>query len=134
MVIVAGWIFAWSVLAVSASEAGPAVDASRVLMCAASDVMACEATKSCTREFPENVNLPALVKIDTGRRRIEARDGSNRAAEIASTTRSEGQVLMQGAQNGRGWNIAIAEDTGRMSVVVVGDRVGFVVFGTCTHG
>jgi hypothetical protein len=123
-----------ALLGAGASAAAPIVDGSRPLVCAATDVMACEEAKSCTRELPENVNLPTFVRIDAGGRRIEAMDGSHRSAEIATLSRANGHLLLQGAQNGRGWNIAIAEDTGRMSVAVVGARIGFVVFGSCTQG
>ena len=134
MVKALAWAIAACLLGAGAGAAAPAIDGSRLLVCAATDVMACEDTKSCTRESPENVNLPTFVKIDAGGRRIEAMDGTNRSAEIATLTRAEGHLLLQGAQNGRGWNVAIAEDTGRMSVAVVGARVGFVVFGSCTQG
>ena len=133
MIATTGWMLAWSLLALQSPSAPTPYDGSRPLLCAATDVMACEDAKSCTRETPEAVNLPPFVRIDPARRRIEAVDGSNRSAEIATMTSSEGRLLLQGAQNGRGWNLVVAPDTGRMSVVVGGDRVGYVVFGTCTN-
>src|SRR5947207_15242812 len=129
------WMLTTTMLAFQATSAAPAprYDGSRPLLCAATDVMACEDTRACTREAPEAVNLPPFVKIDTSRRRIEATDGSNRSAEIATMTNADGRLVMHGEQNGRAWNVIVASDTGRMSVAVAGDRVGYVVFGPCTH-
>lgn len=45
---------------------------------------------------------------------------------------NDGRLIMQGAENGRGWTLVISEKTGEMSATVSDDKVGFVVFGTCT--
>ena len=42
------------------------------------------------------------------------------------------QLVLQGVENGRGWDIAINAKTGRMSAAGVGDDVSFLVHGTCT--
>jgi hypothetical protein len=122
-----------TLLAFQTPAPAPAYDGSRILLCAATDVMACEGGGACTREAPDEVNLPTFVRIDASRRRIDAVDGTNRTAEITGMTSSDGKLVMQGAQNGRAWNAIVASDTGRMSVAVVGDRVGYVVFGSCTN-
>jgi hypothetical protein len=135
--ITIAWLMTSTMLAFQPPAPAPATtptyDGSRPLLCAATDVMACEDTRACTRETPEAVNLPPFVRIDTSRRRIESTDGSNRSAEIASMTNSDGRLVMHGVQNGRAWNVIVASDTGRMSVAVAGDRVGYVVFGSCTN-
>ena len=51
---------------------------------------------------------------------------------IGSSTRNEGELLLQGVENGRGWSMAITEATGRMVISVAGDEIAFVVFGACT--
>ena len=44
----------------------------------------------------------------------------------------EGNIILQGVENGRGWSIVISEETGKMSATVAGDEIGFIVFGACT--
>jgi hypothetical protein len=127
-------MLAWSLIALQSPSAAPVYDGSRPLLCAAVEVLACEEnSRACTREVPESVNLPPFLRIDAARRRIEATDGSNRGADIMTVATVDGRLLMQGAQNGRGWNLVVAPDSGRMSVAVAGDRVGYVVFGSCTN-
>ena len=41
-------------------------------------------------------------------------------------------LVLQGVENGRGWDMAINTRTGRMSASGVGDAVSFLAFGTCT--
>ena len=41
-------------------------------------------------------------------------------------------LILQGVENGRGWDIAINTKTGRMSASGVGDAVSFLAFGACT--
>ena len=51
---------------------------------------------------------------------------------IQSVTQGEGVLILQGAQNGRGWSITITEASGE-AVATVSDPVsGFVLFGACT--
>ena len=47
-------------------------------------------------------------------------------------TQSEGMLILQGAQNGRGWTINITEASGEAVITVSDPLSGFVLFGACT--
>ena len=42
-----------------------------------------------------------------------------------------GQLGLDGSEEGRAWSMVIQEDTGTMSAAVAGNQVGFVVLGAC---
>ena len=50
---------------------------------------------------------------------------------IKNRQQIEGMLILQGAENGRGWSMTIDEKSGEMTLTVSGDQVGFVVFGAC---
>jgi hypothetical protein len=43
----------------------------------------------------------------------------------------EGNLILQGVQNGKGWTMVIAEGTGKATITASDNQVGFVVFGAC---
>ena len=53
------------------------------------------------------------------------------ATAIKNQQQLDGMLILQGAENGRGWSMAIDEKSGEMTLTVAGDQVGFVVFGAC---
>ncbi|PYN09318.1 MAG: hypothetical protein DME02_04135 [Candidatus Rokuibacteriota bacterium] len=100
------------------------------MVCAMSHVMECDDMGQCERRTPEAKALPRFVRVDTEKRSLSAVDGP-RTTEIKSVSRTEGRLLLQGGEMGRGWSAAIAEDTGLMAVAVVDHDVTFSVFGAC---
>jgi hypothetical protein len=48
---------------------------------------------------------------------------------IGGTTRNEGQLIFQGAENGRGWSASLSQETGKIAIAVAGDEVVFSFFG-----
>jgi hypothetical protein len=51
--------------------------------------------------------------------------------KIKNSERVDGRLILQGVQNGKGWNLVIIEGTGQMTLVVSDENVGFTVFGAC---
>ena len=100
------------------------------MLCALSHVVECDETGQCARRTPEAKELPRFVRADAAKRSLSATDGA-RTAEIKSVSRTDGRLLLQGGEMGRGWSAAIAEDTGLMAVAVVDHDVTFSVFGAC---
>jgi hypothetical protein len=45
---------------------------------------------------------------------------------------SNGRLILQGTQTGKGWSMVITEATGKMTLTASGEEVGFIVFGACT--
>jgi hypothetical protein len=130
------WIVGMGMLMVlaAAGAAGPAAaapfDGSAPMLCAAMTVMDCDPKGECSRRMPEEVNLPAFVRVDVPGRTLASPDGS-RTAEVKSVTRLDGSLILQGAQNGRGWTVAIVEESGKMSAGVADGEDAFAIYGAC---
>ena len=110
------------------------IDGSTNLLCAAQLAVDCGRDGVCEQGMPEGLNIPPFFALDLAADRIRAArpDGSEVDTAIASKTLADGQMILQGAENGRGWSATIAQDTGHLVVSVSAEDVAFVVFGACT--
>ena len=111
-----------------------AFDGSSPLLCATIEAIECSASEECTVGTPESVNIPQFLKLDFRAKQVEAvtQAKEKRKSAIKSLERVDGELVMQGIEQGRGWSIAISEETGKLSASIVGDQLGFLVFGACT--
>jgi hypothetical protein len=115
----------------SAVRAQQAYNGTKPMLCAMSHVVECDGMGLCERRTPESKDLPRFVRVDTTKRALSATEGP-RSAEIKSISRTDGRLILQGGEMGRGWSAAIAEDTGVMAVAIVDHDATFSVFGACT--
>ena len=53
------------------------------------------------------------------------------ASPVSAIEHINGNVVLQGAQAGRGWTMTIAEETGKMSSAISSGEEGWIVFGDC---
>jgi hypothetical protein len=125
---------------VSPSIAG-VFDGSKTLYCSLMDTVECLPGGECQEFEAEDVNLPAFIVIDFGKKTIRMAKGveNKRTSTIENRELIDGKLILQGAEDGveglrdgLGWSIAINESTGKMVLTGSGDDVGFVVFGACT--
>ena len=107
-------------------------DGSMPLLCATMTVQECEDTGGCQRRTATSVGLPPFIVIDVNKKLIHAPDQDGRTSPLKHLEHLDGRLVLHGGEEGRGWSMVIQEDTGTMSAAVVGDQVGFVVFGACT--
>lgn len=123
---------ALAAIASPASAAG--LDGTDPLICATAEAFDCAPNSQCIRDSPEAVNLPRFIRLDFAEKRAFTKrlSGEERVAEIMSQQSVDGRLVLQGVQLGHGWSMAISQETGAMSLAVVGAEIGFVVFGTCT--
>jgi hypothetical protein len=121
------WVAPYSVAAAD-------FDGSTPLLCAVMQAFECSPQEGCQASTAEIMNLPQFLRIDFEEREIEATraTGDTRTSSILHFERFQGNVIMQGSENARGWSMIIAEETGKMSASALGDGVGFLVFGACT--
>jgi hypothetical protein len=124
-------------LATPAAAQSPAAvqsyDGSKPLICAMMAMWECDGTGQCERRPVESRNLPTFVIVDAVKRTLVGMGPSEeRRAEIASSTRVDGRLILQGGDAGRGWSATIAQNTGKMALAVVDHDVTFSVFGACT--
>lgn len=116
--------------AVSAQE----MDGSSDIVCAVMDVVGCAEEGACIKGRASNFDLPAFMILDAKKKVMRAarEDGHDAVSPVKNMERDGDHLLLQGVENGRGWNIAIDTKGGRMSASGVGDAVSFLVFGACT--
>ena len=117
-----------------AANAKDVFDGSSELICATINVVACFDGSNCTRGQARTFDLPEFMTIDFKKKRIHVTyDGGSTEAEspIRNSEMSETQLVLQGVENGHGWSMTIHQDTGRMSIAVIGDEMSFAMFGVC---
>jgi len=113
-----------------ASAAG--FDGSQDLLCAPTDVAQCDQSARCERVSPSDVDLPAFIRLDFGKKRMVSLTDPPRESPIDEVHKREGLTILQGAQNGRAWSLVIDQETGRMTGSVADGEGAFAVFGACT--
>ena len=104
------------------------------LLCAIIQVIECGDSGDCHSVQPAEAGIPRFLKINFGKKVISATEESRikRMTPIENIRHAEGKIILQGAENGRGWTIVISKQTGRMSATVSDHQVGFIVFGAST--
>jgi hypothetical protein len=114
--------------------ASAAFDGSSPLLCVPIEIFDCGAGEGCIESSAESVSIPQFIRIDFGKKTAGGTlmDGAVREVGIDHMKRENGMLVLQGGQQGRGWSVAIGEDTGRMTLTASGDRFGFIIFGACT--
>jgi len=120
-------------LAAQGATAEAALDTSKPLVCGATHVVECAAMGECARGAPEAFNLPVLLRIDipNGVAESARAGGEKRKSAIASVTDADGVTVLQGVDGAHAWSGRIDRSTGGMTVVLAGDGLGYLVFGTC---
>jgi hypothetical protein len=130
----AGLGFAMACLALpfTASAAGK-YDGAKPMLCAITSMTECTADGKCERSAPQaGNNLPTFVRVDVKGKLLTDNDGSGRKTEIKVVNVLDGQLMLQGAENGKAWSIVIASESGAFGSSVVEDDGLFALFGHCT--
>ena len=108
-------------------------DGSAPMLCAVTAINECTADGKCERSAPQQGNnLPTFIRVDVKGRTLNADDGSGRKTEIKASSVVDGQLMLQGIENGKAWSMVIGAETGRWGGSVVEDDGSFALFGACT--
>ncbi len=104
------------------------------LICAVIEDHACSPGEKCVSGTAESINLPQFLRINFGERIItgDAGDGKVRSTAINHMVRVSGKFILQGIQDDKAWSMVITTTTGKMTLAVADEGVGFAVFGICT--
>ena len=111
--------------------AAPPYDGTKPMQCAISTVMVCSDPSVCVRGTAATVSLPPVLNVDVPQKVISGA-ATGRTIKITSVEREGGRLLLAGSESGGSWNLAIVEDSGAMSSVVLVRNGGFLMFGTCS--
>jgi hypothetical protein len=111
-------------------------DGSKPFVCALLQLTSCERGSDCEAETPESVNVPRFLFIDAAKSSIAGTRPSGKSLTAAIGRRQTlGDLLvLDGAEDALSWTVTVNRTTGDMSLGVVGEKIGFVVFGECTPG
>ena len=102
------------------------------LLCALTTIMACESVGDCERLRADEVNLSSFIRVDFKEMKIRIRKtGDERTTAIQSSTVVDGNTILSGGENGRGWSAVLSSDGERLNAAVVGDGGGFLLFANC---
>ena len=109
-------------------------DGSKPLICAVIETIECELGNACQRGEAENIGIPSFLKINFKEKLISStpESGPIRTTKIINMERLDGNLLLQGVQNGRVWGMVINEKTGKTTISASDGQAGFIVFGACT--
>jgi hypothetical protein len=86
---------------------------------------------SCTTSRPRSGGPPACV-VGAMPRAGEHADEGGRHASVRNGEHLNGNLIVQGGQDVRGWILTISDEAGKMSATIAADGEGFVVRGACT--
>ena len=104
------------------------------LVCATGQIVLCVEEDECYTVLPWDVGVPDFVIVDLKGKVLSTTKASeeNRNTAIASLSRSDGHIYLQGIDLGRVFSLVIDEATGRMTAAVARDGATVSVFGACT--
>jgi hypothetical protein len=116
------------------SVAAQGIDGKKDVVCAVMDVVACLEEESCLQGRASSFDLPEFIILDAKAKVIRpAYEGGEKAVSpVKNVERNGNHLILQGVENGRGWDIAIDTESGKMRAASVGDAVSFLAFGSCT--
>jgi hypothetical protein len=108
-------------------------DGSAPMLCAVTALNECTADGKCERTVPQTGNtLPTFIRVDLRAKTLSTTDGGARKTDIKGSSTVDGQLMLQGGENGKAWNMVVNSDTGRWGGSVVEDDGSFALFGACT--
>jgi hypothetical protein len=124
-----------TLFASSSVSAKSEIDGKANLICAAFDVMACVDGVRCSRGEARSFDMPEFMNVDFKNKTVhatyDAESEKTANSPIKNSEVSGNQLILQGVENNHGWTMAINQETGRMSLAVVGYEVSFSIFGAC---
>ena len=109
-------------------------DGKKPFVCALVDVSSCVPGHECARETADAIGVPHFYTFDVAKTEVGETSPSGstgRTSRIDRIDHPPGVLLLSGVEGDRGWTASIGEDSGKLSMAVIGDRVSFVVFGDC---
>jgi len=98
-------------------------------------VVACGEGPSCFHGLARTFDLPEFMFVDMKAKVVRATSESpfkkvDSPIKNAETTRNH--FILQGVENGHGWNMSIDRSSGRMTTTLSGELVSYMIFGACT--
>ena len=113
---------------VSTAACAVGMDGSKSIVCGVVEVVGCTETGQCAEGTSRSFELPHFLIMDAGKQAVRAAYETvhNDISSLVKNMETNGDhLILQGVENGRGWNIAINTKDGSMSASGVGDGNGW---------
>ncbi|MCK6405357.1 MAG: hypothetical protein L6Q60_04980 [Rhodocyclaceae bacterium] len=104
------------------------INGSKRAICTTEELRDCVAGAECLSGLPAEYGAPTSLRIDFAGKQVL---GERRKSKIRDVEKKDGQILLQGRELGYGWTIAIATASGDMTLSIVNQEGGFLLFGRC---
>lgn len=104
------------------------------MLCVPGTISHCVADIGCNSEPPENESIPEFIEVDLKRKTLATTKASRegRSSPIGNIAWQDGDIFLQGVENGRSYSMVISENTGNLTLVVAADGETAAMFGDCT--
>ena len=121
-------------LLVAAPAAGEDLSGATRLLCVPGRVSHCIDGQGCKYGPPEHINVPGFIEVDLASKALTTTraSGENRSTSVDHLTREDGNIYLQGVEDGRAYTMVIAESSGDLAFTVVTNRKAATMFGQCT--
>jgi hypothetical protein len=107
-------------------------DGKKPILCSTSLAIECEADYECHNSPPEINAIPPFIRVDVKKKTLSGRRwGKQETTAIERVEHNGNRLMLQGVDEGRGWTLAIAEETGRMAITISEVDAAFILFGSC---
>ena len=103
------------------------------MICAIIEVSECAPGIECLKGIASDFNFPQFIKINFKKKILIGKSKNQKmlTSPIETLKSEDGNLILQGVQNKRAWNMVISETTGEMTATVAGEGFSFIVFGAC---
>ena len=103
-------------------------------LCSIGDVTMCTADWECETDAPARFNIPDFIVFDLEAGLLKTTEASheNRQTPILSTSREDGQIVLQGLEMGRAFSFNIDETSGVLTASASKPGQFSGAFGVCT--
>ncbi len=120
-------------LLLSNAMAAGTLDGSSNLICATIEAIGCR-DGLCSYGLAKNFELPEFMFVDFNSNTVRQTEqsGGIETSPIDQFKKSEGNLVLQGIENGHGWSMIINSKSGAMTVAIAGDEIIYSVLGACT--
>lgn len=104
------------------------------ILCAGVQATYCDTSGSCEIGMPWTWNMPHFVEIHLDEQMMRTTEAAPRPRQtpIRTMERADGEIYVQGIENGRAFSIVIDEVSGVASIAIAADGLTVSVFGACT--
>jgi hypothetical protein len=104
------------------------------MLCTVQQVNQCAPFVECDTASPLDWGVPDFVVIDVAAKTLSTTASSERPrrSPVRHLERQDGQVFLQGVENGRAFTIVVVEATGELSAAVSKADLNLSIYGVCT--